>query len=374
MRITRFAAMAMLCICFAGCSLVESAKRTLLLEPLAFPTCKDSHRTQRRDRQWAKAAWEAEMAANPELCSSVEYQRGFEDGFADYLYAGGTGEPPPVPPRRLWNLDYRTPEGHKAVEDWFAGFRQGARAVREAGYRDFVTVKSSLLACNNLDAPVRPSGILEEPKPAEVISTPQAAESVPKPQEPALPDHERSPSTENLLPDRGGLAPQLSMPWPGNRGAAESGLVLLLPPVDDAKLAIQRSHLAESVPKPQEPALPDHKLSPNTEKLPPDRGGLAPQLSMPWPGNRGAAESGLVLLLPPVDDAKLAIQRSHPAESVPKPQKPALPNQEPSSDTKKLLPDRDGVEPPRNVSGPGDREAAESDLGPLLRQLTMPSR
>ena len=242
-KIRIIAVMAMLCICFAGCSMFKSAGRTLFVEPLTFPTNKDSHRTQCRDRQWAEAAWQAEMAANPGLCSSGEYKRGFADGFADYLYAGGTGEPPPVPPRRLWNLDYRTAEGHAAVENWFAGFRRGAHAVRDAGYRDLVTAKSSLLTCSNLDAPVMPSGMPEEWEPTETIPTPQPFESIPEPRSPASPSHEPSPNTKNLTPDGDEGEPQIRMPGDTSREASEAEPRSLAIPVGDAEPLMQMPEL-----------------------------------------------------------------------------------------------------------------------------------
>ena len=242
MRKIHIVAMAMLLMCFAGCSLFKSAGRTLFVEPLTFPINKDGHRTQRRDRQWAEAAWQAEMTANPELCCSEEYKRGFADGFTDYLYAGGTGEPPPVPPRRLWNLDYRTAEGHNAVENWFAGFRRGAHAVREAGYRDLVTVKSSLLTCSNLDAPVMPSDF-EELEPAEMIPTPQPFESIPEPRSPALPSPESSPNSKRIVPDDDEQEPQIRMPGATSREAAEAEPRSLAMPVDDAEPLMQMPEL-----------------------------------------------------------------------------------------------------------------------------------
>jgi hypothetical protein len=232
MRKTRFAAMAALCFCFAGCSLIKGAGRTLFVEPAVFSANKDSHRAHHRDRQWAEDAWNAEMAANPELCCSEEYKRGFEDGFADYLYAGGTGEPPPVPPRRLWNLDYRTPEGHKAVELWFAGFRRGAYAVREAGYRDFVTVKSSLLDCNHSDASGRPSGVPDDEKPFEVIPLPQPAEPVSNARNPTQPGLKTSSNTKKLASDREKMEPEPNESEAPKR-EAEPNLETATAPVDN---------------------------------------------------------------------------------------------------------------------------------------------
>ena len=51
---------------------------------------------------------------------------GFQDGFADFLYAGGNGEPPVVPPWYYRRTVYETPEGLASTEEWFAGYRHGA--------------------------------------------------------------------------------------------------------------------------------------------------------------------------------------------------------------------------------------------------------
>jgi hypothetical protein len=75
---------------------------------------------------------------------SVHFARGFKDGYADYLYAGGTGDPPVAPPWRYRKVTYETPQGVQAVEDWFAGFRQGAYAAYTTGYRQFVVVPAAV--------------------------------------------------------------------------------------------------------------------------------------------------------------------------------------------------------------------------------------
>jgi hypothetical protein len=69
---------------------------------------------------------------------------GFLDGFTDFVYAGGSGEPPPVPPRQFWNVEWRSPRGHEASQDWFSGYRHGARVARDGGFRQRAIVQSSV--------------------------------------------------------------------------------------------------------------------------------------------------------------------------------------------------------------------------------------
>lgn len=79
-----------------------------------------------------------------DAAASPDYVAGFRDGFVDYVYAGGTGEPPPVPPRRYWNVGLRSPGGKARANDWFAGFRHGARSAHDGGYREMGTVRGML--------------------------------------------------------------------------------------------------------------------------------------------------------------------------------------------------------------------------------------
>jgi hypothetical protein len=59
---------------------------------------------------------------------------------------GGTGAPPPIPPRRYWKLKYRTPSGHQSVQDWYAGFRDGAAEARDCAYDRWKKIPSSLVS------------------------------------------------------------------------------------------------------------------------------------------------------------------------------------------------------------------------------------
>ncbi len=199
------------CLLLSGCSVYESACQTLWREPSAFSTRKDDSRTRERYCQLANEAWFTMVKGNPEIARSGEFEQGFKDGFADYLYAGGTGEPPPVPPRRLWNLDYRTPQGHQAVDDWFAGFRRGAAKVREGGYREQATIRSSLCRCDDALPSAAPPGQIEQVRPIEVIPTPSPAD-LPLHSTPVVPPAPRLslevPPTSHLPPAAGTAAPQ----------------------------------------------------------------------------------------------------------------------------------------------------------------------
>jgi hypothetical protein len=133
-----------LCLLGTGCGPFLNATRTLVIEPLHYCERGENLEELLRDRKLAENAWQGVAGCSPHPAYAPDYERGFKDGFADYLYAGGTGEPPPLPPRDYWELRYKSPEGRQAVEDWFAGFRHGAAAARASGFRQFVTVPASV--------------------------------------------------------------------------------------------------------------------------------------------------------------------------------------------------------------------------------------
>jgi hypothetical protein len=140
-----------LCLTSIGCGPLAHAIQIVVVEPIQYCQTADDFLENRRNYKLAEEAWQELAQANPGHPSSPDYVNGFMDGFADYLYAGGTGEPPPLPPRQYWRITYETPEGHQAIQDWFAGFRHGAAIARESGYREGVTIPSSLPSPNAAD-------------------------------------------------------------------------------------------------------------------------------------------------------------------------------------------------------------------------------
>ena len=93
----------------------------------------------RRDRQLANEVWGSVCSCKPAHTYSNDYVLGFKDGFVDYLYRGGNGEPPPLAPAKYRKFRYQTPQGYLAIEDWFAGYRHGAVAAKETNYRRWIT-------------------------------------------------------------------------------------------------------------------------------------------------------------------------------------------------------------------------------------------
>jgi hypothetical protein len=134
----------------SGCRLCDNLCRTVVVEPVQYCRHLDEEWSHRHLRQLAQCELErARACARAQLDRydiepfSVDEQRGFKDGFVDFLDAGGTGRPPPLPPRRYWKKKFQTPEGQRAVQDWYRGFEHGAVAAQASGYRQLVTVPVS---------------------------------------------------------------------------------------------------------------------------------------------------------------------------------------------------------------------------------------
>jgi hypothetical protein len=140
-----------------------------------------------RNRRLANEAWTQAQGADPGHGYSKDYARGFTDGFADYLDTGGCGGPPPLPARRYWLLHYRTPQGHAAINDWFAGFQHGVAAAQESGYRRWVTVPSPAPGPEILHPPPPPppNGLPSPPGGEPVLPFPRQLLPAPGDPEPA---------------------------------------------------------------------------------------------------------------------------------------------------------------------------------------------
>jgi hypothetical protein len=125
----------------SGCALVEDSSRNLFV---AVSTPIEVHREKARNEKWAEAAWQTAVMRDGPQTHTEHYARGFKDGFAEYLFRGGDGEPPLVAPLRYRQIGYQNPQGYQDIQDWFAGYRHGATAARDSGARKWITSPSGL--------------------------------------------------------------------------------------------------------------------------------------------------------------------------------------------------------------------------------------
>lgn len=125
----------LLLLALTGCSPWHLAHRTLHRELSLYPPVTDGHRSCRKYHRWAAEAWNAELAALPNEEVPGYYYQGFREGFLEYVFAGGTGQPPPIPPRRFWKIGYRNALGDKAISEWREGYVRGTHAAEAGGYR-----------------------------------------------------------------------------------------------------------------------------------------------------------------------------------------------------------------------------------------------
>ena len=141
----------------SGCGLTretqrvaELTRRTTFLEPRFFDYVHNDKLAQREARLVAEQAWAEVVDSVPN--PSPDYEYGFVEGFADYLYRGGAGEAPLIPPRGYWNLRFLNPRGKATMNDFFEGFRHGAQTCKNSGLRNNWVVPTSLLLGEGHDA------------------------------------------------------------------------------------------------------------------------------------------------------------------------------------------------------------------------------
>lgn len=160
-----------------GCGLVGEAAHNVAFETrLRF----DEHAERKRDLSLAQGAWARFESAHAPGAHSADFADGFEEGFADFLYAGGAAAPTVVPPRRYWRPGYQDPAGQQAMHDWLLGFQQGADAARESGYREWMVVPSLATARVSGPGPACAPPLPPTPiGPAEPLPPPRPTEPAP---------------------------------------------------------------------------------------------------------------------------------------------------------------------------------------------------
>jgi hypothetical protein len=187
MDFNRFLCVALVCALVQGCGPIINGTRTLVIEPIHYCRRADELIECHRNHDLAEQAWAEFAGKGPCVAHSDDFAKGFKQGFADFLFAGGTGAPPPLPPRHYWGSKYQSAEGRRAIEDWFGGFRQGAETAKHNGWRRFIEVPTTATLAGSLPAaatapprpePVGPAApVLPSPRPLEKAPDEAAAKS-----------------------------------------------------------------------------------------------------------------------------------------------------------------------------------------------------
>jgi hypothetical protein len=167
----------------SGCIVVKDGGQRASVD---FAESAEDARERVRDRQWAETAWKQNCAANHQRLVSPDYAQGFKDGFAEHLHSGQE-QLPHSAPARYRGVEYQTPQGYRAIEDWLDGYRCGIAVAIESGCRRWIT------------GPGAPPGALlnkDSRESAEIFVTPKP-----------LPNN-APPLSDNVRPEIGFGTPQ----------------------------------------------------------------------------------------------------------------------------------------------------------------------
>lgn len=151
-----------------GCTLVSNAARNISHE---HSLSSDESKYRRHSRRLAEESWQR-CGPGYGPTAAGDFEEGYLDGYADYLYAGRTTDPWPAPPRRYIYRSFTSPDKLRAIEDYQAGFHQGASDALASGFRKQFVI---------------PIILPTETAPTETIGyplpTPPKPEALPRPRE-----------------------------------------------------------------------------------------------------------------------------------------------------------------------------------------------
>jgi hypothetical protein len=233
MRLKHYLALLGLCAVAPGCTPLKNVAEVVICEPAIYCMGMDDFVSRCRNRQLADEAWYHFQSALPDCEYSIDFGDGFKTGFCDYLYAGGNGDPPVVPPRSYWKPAYETPQGQLMMQDWFRGYRHGSAVAMESGYRRAVVLPASA-ALPPIVEPTAPSPRRAPPMPRaddEVLPPPQkkdtppasgAARQMPSAPLPVAPRPDGKTSGTPLAPTMGTGVPLSAPPVNGPPALAPS--------------------------------------------------------------------------------------------------------------------------------------------------------
>lgn len=191
-------------VSLSGCALTNEthrvfalAKRTTHIEPRFFEYVQSDRVAQREARLLAEQAWAEAAPTVPN--ASPDYENGFLEGFADYLYRGGSGEPPVIPPRGYWHLRFLNQFGKVSINDWYDGFRAGAQNCKARGIREMWVIPSSLLTSTDTSAvPATPDQLPAFETDAVTEGSTKMPRMVDYPEAPPVPEGDDTSATNEL--------------------------------------------------------------------------------------------------------------------------------------------------------------------------------
>jgi hypothetical protein len=238
-------------------------------------------RIEARQRRMARAAYTVSPGACNGVTHSVDYAKGFEEGYYD-VASGGDGCPPPLPPEKYWRATYNSPLGQEHVKAWFQGFRDGAAAAKADGVAAYGTIyvaeEHRNANRNRGTNPPQPNALNPQPIPpggmnqVPVIGPQQFPVFPPTPMpnvpNPPMSDAQKAPPLKDVQP------PPMPMPPPSaqrqntmgsNQVAASPIPAVATPATNASKTTIQTSAAVESKPaapaaEPVQLKLPEFEL------------------------------------------------------------------------------------------------------------------
>jgi hypothetical protein len=181
----------------SGCNLFKLAAFNATNEPHLYS---DQQHLKKRAYDFAQEAWLDHLSHLKTDCPPKAFESGYIDGFADYLFKGGNGAPPTVPPNYLRRYQYLSPDGHSEIEEYYSGFAAGAADAKASGQRIYFTIpvssplpKADKILEHGTEEPI--IEVLPSPKeadagqtriapelpPAVAVSSPRLADAPPAP-------------------------------------------------------------------------------------------------------------------------------------------------------------------------------------------------
>jgi len=209
----------------------------------------DDARLEGRLRRMARAAYATSPGACNGVVHSVDYAKGFEEGYYD-VASGGDGCPPALPPKKYWRATYGSPVGQDHVDAWFQGFRDGAASAKAEGAGSFGVIRVSAESRYGVERSKNMPRIVLPMTGPRVKPPPEAEPSIPPPPLPDAP-----PAAE---PERAPPVPESPAPEPERPRRGRTTPPTPAPP--------KSSPRKEQRPAPQPPPIPIPTAKPKESK------------------------------------------------------------------------------------------------------------